>query len=114
MWIEANLTIVMKNLVKIALFSAVLLFLPTFGMAAQKAITVSSLEKAYEGKVAELDAKIAAAQKNLDAIGGTTAWHSVPMSVFEKRMDQSAIINKAQDDKHILEVSHALLLEALK
>lgn len=82
-----------------------LILSPILGMAAQRAITADSLEKAYAVRVAAIDVEIASTTKAID---------SLPVEQWAKRNELRKSIGKLTEDKHTTEVAFKLLEEALK
>lgn len=79
-------------------------FVP-IGMAAQKALTESSLEKAYKSQIVEIDKEI----KQLNSQSPT-----YEKKYNSKTYENTARLKELKDRKQILEVSYSLLNKAFQ
>lgn len=106
-----------QNIISVAIILG-FIALPYMGMAAQRAITVSSLDAAYQKQVSDIDNQIASISlsTSIPKFVNTSLNNFVKASVQESVADNNRVttIAKLNGDKHILEVAHSLLLESLK
>lgn len=101
-----------------SLIIVVLLVLsPFIGAAAQRALTVESLEKAYSQRITALDAEIAALNKAADEYpvplqGQATVWERSKAQVAQSKIRSG--ITSLEEEKRSTEAAYELLKEALK
>lgn len=105
------------NIAFVAIFIG-FLALPYVGMAAQRAITVQSLDSAYSTQIASIDVQITQlevkglAGRKLEVIQSAKSTYT--KSVAPLTQDEQSLLSQLKGDKHTLEVAHSLILEALK
>jgi len=95
----------------------VLVLSPILGMAAQRALTVDSLEKAYSQRILALNTEIAALNKAADEYpvplqGQASVWERSNAQVAQNKI--RAAITPLEEEKRSTEAAYDLLKEALK
>lgn len=91
----------------------ILVLCPILGMAAQRALTVDSLEKAYKARISAIETEIASANKEIDTLVIKRTASFTDPAVMRKR-ELSASIVRLNEEKQITEVSYKLLQESFR
>lgn len=99
----------MNTTAKIAVGVAALLTLPVFGMAAERSITVSSLNSAYKSQAAALDGKIASDQAFLGKQKTVQGEYA-----NQKAVDTANDLTQAKHDRQELDLIYGLLNASLQ
>gem|GEM_PF-4752075 len=101
----------------IAVLSLLALLSPFLIGAAERALTIRSLEAGYQERLAHYDAEIASTTKALDAmvIPKNVANHREPYrDAMQKQWALSANLVELQRDREITEAAYELLVASLK
>lgn len=99
----------------ISIVGFILILSPFLGAAAQRAITVDSLEKAYISRVTELDAEIAAATIAANSLIFPSTTRKEDWATFVARSSETRKeLTSLEEERRTLEYTYRFMQEALK
>jgi hypothetical protein len=116
MWIWYRIPVMNRQTLTVgSLIGLALILSPFIGAAAQRAITVDSLEKAYAVRIAYFDSQIASTTKAYNELDAKIkATPRTPASEYMPLYSMKGELKKFNEDKETLGISYDLLIEALK